>query len=137
MPPHRVLQQREEADGGDDDNDFQFEVEMLVIDDDHQEKAPTITPADLSACVVFVSCFSYENNNIIQMYIPLPASRVQDSDSPLEAEPKKPKYYHIAFEILTTERTQVIIIIIKFLAMRKIIYVLQVCTRSMVFGKGK
>jgi len=72
LPPHRVLQQREEADGGDDENDFQFEVKMLVIDDNHEEKAPTIPPADLSACVVFVSCFSYKNNNIIQMYTPLP-----------------------------------------------------------------
>jgi len=40
------------ADGGEENNDFQFEVEMLVIDDDHEEKAPTIPPADLSACVV-------------------------------------------------------------------------------------
>jgi len=95
------------ADGGEEKYDFQFEVEMLVIDDDHEEKALTIPPADLSACVVFVSCFSYKNN-IIQMYTPLPASHVQDSDSPLEAEQKKPKYYHIAFEILTTERTQVL-----------------------------
>lgn len=97
-----------EADGGDDGNDFQFEVERLVSDGDHEEKAPTIPPADLSACVVFVSCFSYKNNIIIQMYTPFPASHVQDSDSPLEAEPKKPKYYHIAFVILTTERMQVL-----------------------------
>ena len=44
------------ADGGDDDDDIQIEVAKLVIDDDdHEEKAPSI-PADLSTRVVFVSC---------------------------------------------------------------------------------
>ena len=44
------------ADGGDDDDDIQIEVAKLVIDDDdHEEKAPSI-PADLSTRVIFVSC---------------------------------------------------------------------------------
>ncbi len=47
---------RIQADGGEDDDDLQLEVARLVIDDDHEEKAPCIPAADLSSTrVVFVS----------------------------------------------------------------------------------
>ena len=60
----------------------------------------------------------------------------QDGDTPLEAEPKKPKYYRVAHEILTSERTQVFHNFSHTVCNDNTI-IMQVCTSSMVFGKGK
>ena len=99
---------RIQTDSGDND-DLQTVVEKFTID--AEEKAPYVA-TDLSAHVVFVSesyfFLSYATDTqstaciikctVIKFY-------AQDGESPLEAEPKKPKYYRVALEILTTERT--------------------------------